>query len=68
MNRQPNLALSIEDAPEVAPRDGKVGSRLDGLQVASLSVARQKREPFSAIWEGATGSETALERAPLRFA
>ena len=33
---QPDLALGVEDAPEVAPGHGEVGPGLDGLQVARL--------------------------------
>ncbi len=33
---QPDLALSVEHAAQVAPCDGEVRSGLDGFQVASL--------------------------------
>ena len=40
MNRQPNLALSVEHTAQVAPGHGKVWLRLDRFQVAGLKVAR----------------------------
>jgi hypothetical protein len=39
---QPDLSLGIEDAAEVAPRDRKVGPRLDGLQIASLESGNRQ--------------------------
>lgn len=41
MNCQPDFSLGIEDTSEVAPSDGKVWSRLNCLQVASLNNSRR---------------------------
>ena len=38
---QPDLALRVEHAPEVAPGHGEVRPGLDGLQVASLEKPRR---------------------------
>lgn len=40
MDGEPDLALSVEHAAQVAPCDGEVGTRLDGLKVASLEATR----------------------------
>ena len=36
VNRQPDFALGIEHAAQVAPGHGKVGARFNGFQVARL--------------------------------
>lgn len=40
MDGEPDLALSVEHAAQVAPCDGEVGTRLDSLKVASLEATR----------------------------
>lgn len=47
MDRQPDLALRVKHATQIAPGDGKVGPRFDGLQIASLEGA--KRGPL--VWQ-----------------
>lgn len=42
MNGEPDLALSVKNASEVAPSDGEVGTRLDGLEVTSLETTGGK--------------------------
>lgn len=43
MNGQPNFALGVENAPQVAPCDREIRSRLDRLEVASLFFVRNRR-------------------------
>lgn len=49
---QPDLALGIEHAPEVAPGHGKVWSGLNGLEVARLDSQEEVRRGRSAASSG----------------
>lgn len=46
---QPDLALRVEHAAQVAPGDGKVGPGLDGLQVASLQGGRGREREKTGV-------------------
>lgn len=48
---QPDLALSVEDTPQVAPGHGKVWSGLDGLEVARLH-SREEAGRRSVVAQG----------------
>lgn len=42
MDGQPDFALRIEHTAQIAPRNGKVRTRLDGLQIAGLPGVRRR--------------------------
>lgn len=38
MDGQPNFTLSVEHAPQIAPGNGKIGTRFNCFQIARLNI------------------------------